>query len=170
MSTNVTQEDIAWLWVAMGNAFGHKFMSTYGERDSGVWQAVLSDLTSHDIRYGFIRMMRDISEGERKSYQAWPPNLKEFRVYCEWRKEDFGFPGASKAFDELENHFNIGVSNWSHNALSLLAKDMDPTLFHLPTPLAYKRFRELYDDFCRDYMATKYIGATCDEYTYKQLM
>ena len=73
----------------MTMAFGNKFTSVYGRADNGVWLDALADLTQRDIQEGFMKMLRD-TESVKAGDSVWPPNAKEFRVYCFRRLEDFG--------------------------------------------------------------------------------
>ena len=56
------------------------------------WYEALKDLTSDDLNYGFKKMLVTITDEERKRREAWPPNVKEFRMYCERRLQDFDLP------------------------------------------------------------------------------
>lgn len=61
------------------------------------------------------------SEQERQSKEAWPPNAKEFRLYCERRFEDYGLPPAHKAYYEIENNRWLSYPLWSHPLVCLAA-------------------------------------------------
>jgi hypothetical protein len=152
MHKSITKQDISNLWVVLTKAYGHKFINSFGETDNGVWYEALKDLSPAELAYGLKRVLTSFSESELATKQAWPPNVKEFRMHCELKLRDYGIPGSSKAFDEVENHFNYNIRNWSHPLLAEISQQLDPSLFHLPRHAAYQRFKAMYD-----YMAKKHV-------------
>lgn len=64
----------------MAEIYGHKWTSSYGERDrDGTWAKGLHDLTNDELKAGFFACLH--------SGGAWPPSLPEFRVLCRPAKE-----------------------------------------------------------------------------------
>ncbi|MDF1761025.1 MAG: hypothetical protein P1U40_10850 [Coxiellaceae bacterium] len=148
----ISRKDIAWLWVCFAGAYGRKFISSYGEKDCGVWYEALSDLTLDDLVYGLKRVLTQVTEHERKSGEAWPPNVKEFRLLCERTLEKFGLPSVGKAFDEYESGQYVQSGYWLHpvirraGQLTLKAIDSEERCER------YSVFKNIYKKLANEYM------------------
>lgn len=67
---------MARLWVRLGEIYGHKWASQYGQSRTAMdtWQRGLRDLTREEISAGLRALLtRD---------DTWPPSLPEFRQLC----------------------------------------------------------------------------------------
>ena len=152
----ITQQDIAWLWVNMTKAFGYKFINNYGDRDNGIWYTVLRDLTRADLAYGFWKVLFTVSEDELLKKKVWPPNVKEFRMFCERQFEDYGLVAVQKAFREMENSRWTVMPMWSHPlvclASSLVKDDED-----VSRGIIYERFKKIYSELADKFMCGKFI-------------
>lgn len=54
--------------------YGHKWTSSFGEKDDGTWLKGLSDVSVEQIKHGLEKI--------RVSDEGWPPSLPEFRTLC----------------------------------------------------------------------------------------
>jgi hypothetical protein len=155
--TKLTKEDLGWLWMALSDAFGNKFTNTYGSKVNNIWFHGLKHLTVADLRFGFRRMLDHISDHERESGEAWPPNLKEFRMFCEKRPEDFQLPSAGKAFREVENNYYLKNKVWSHPIVAQSAVSISERAENRAQ--AYQQFKLKYDALCEAHMHDVVMGA-----------
>jgi hypothetical protein len=62
------------LWIRLAEGWGHKFVSSAGDRPNETWTNSLADLSHEKFRKGLDRLA--------KSTDAWPPSLGEFRGWC----------------------------------------------------------------------------------------
>ncbi len=150
-SSTITDKDIAWLWVNLTKAFGYKFLRNFGEKDNGIWLEALKDLSREDLEYGFKRAIKTTTDEEREKYEAWPPNVKEFRLYCERRLKDFGLPEPHAAFEEAQNNNYMGNPFWSHPLVKMAAKQLNKS-DHYVVSTDYPVFRKIYDFLCQRFM------------------
>ncbi len=148
----ITEKDIAWLWMAMTKAYGYKFVRNYGEKDNGIWFDGLKNLTAEDLVYGFRKALSTTNEEERSKGEAWPPNLKELRMFCERRLKDFGLPTAGKAFDEIEVSRHLSNPHWSHPIVRRAMQFIDANRFDGNRYYLFREFKEVYEEFCQHYM------------------
>jgi hypothetical protein len=59
--------------------YGHRWTSSYGEKDDGTWLTGLADVTVEQIKTGLEKCRtRTIQPGR----EDWPPTLTEFRALC----------------------------------------------------------------------------------------
>jgi hypothetical protein len=58
----------------MAEIYGHKWVSSYGEKPNHAWTVGLRDIPPIDIKYGIEAII--------KSGGSWPPSLPEFIEYC----------------------------------------------------------------------------------------
>lgn len=59
--------------------YGHRWTSSYGEKDDGTWLTGLADVTVEQIKIGLEKCRtRKIQPGR----EDWPPTLTEFRGLC----------------------------------------------------------------------------------------
>ena len=67
---------MARLWVRLGEIYGHKWASQYGQSRTAMdtWQRGLRDLTREEISHGLRALMT--------REETWPPSLPEFRQLC----------------------------------------------------------------------------------------
>ncbi len=147
----ITDKDIAWLWVNLTKAFGYKFLRNFGEKDNGIWFEVLKDLTREDLEYGFKRAIRITTEEEREKFEAWPPNVKEFRMYCERRLKDFGLPQPHAAFAEAQNNNYTRSKYWSHPLVKQATKQLNKPDGCVDS-VDYPIFKKIYNFLCQRFM------------------
>ena len=83
---------ISLLWVRLTEIYGHKFISSHGEADSGTWLKGLSDKEPEDIARGLAACLQ--------REDAWPPSLPEFRELC--KKPITPFDGETKRLPKPE--------------------------------------------------------------------
>ncbi len=152
MSLTITDKDIAWLWLSLTKAFGYKFLKNFGEQDNGVWLEALKDLKREDLEYGFKRVIRLVTQEEREKYEAWPPNVKEFRMYCERRFEDFGLPRAHVAFAEAQNNERITNEFWTHPLVRVAAFQLKKKTMGSIDDENYPNFKKIYSALCYRFM------------------
>lgn len=127
------------LWVLMTDAFGHKWVSQYGETDAGgTWARGLAGLTGMDIARGMARVVASGVE--------WPPSLGGFRALCEPTPDQIGAVSIDKAFIEAcRNAHPVATRHWSHQAVFHAAVEVGlQNLFRLPEPTAKARFEREY--------------------------
>ena len=74
LSTSINEKHIERIWERMTMIFGHKWASSYGERDDGTWLVGLGELTLEQISHGLNEVL--------KSDMEWPPSLSKFRQMC----------------------------------------------------------------------------------------
>ena len=67
---------MARLWVRLGEIYGHKWASQYGQSRTAMdtWQRGLRDLTREEISHGLRALLT--------RNETWPPSLPEFRQLC----------------------------------------------------------------------------------------
>lgn len=70
----LTDRHIAKLWERMAMIYGHRWTSSYGDKDDGTWLAGLADVAPEQIGAGLEKC--------RTNGQPWPPTLPEFRAMC----------------------------------------------------------------------------------------
>ena len=58
----------------MAEIYGHKWISSYGEKPNHAWISGLRDVSPEKIKYGIESII--------KSGESWPPSLPEFIDYC----------------------------------------------------------------------------------------
>lgn len=133
---------IATLWIQLTDIYGHRFMNTYGEKDSGVWYQALNDLTEDDLRKGLTTMMRDIR------FETWPPNCTQFRHLCLSTKEPLA-PKTVEAFREVRQNMYCSSPQWSHPAIKLAIKCMGTKAAYAEDDAeAFKGFSAKYMQIC----------------------
>ncbi len=133
---------IATLWIQLTDIYGHRFMNTYGEKDSGVWYQALSDLTEDDLSKGLTLMMRDIR------FETWPPNCTQFRHLCLSTKEPLA-PKSVEAFREIRQNRYCLSPQWSHPAIKLAIKCMGTKAAYAEDDeKAYQAFLTKYTQIC----------------------
>ncbi len=109
----ISEYDIAELWINLTQAFGQRFTSSYGEQDNGVWLEMLRDFTRIELGQGFKIMLSHFKQQERERKEVWPPNVKEFYLYCCDIFKYHGLASPRAAYDEAQ--YNIsGGWHWSH--------------------------------------------------------
>lgn len=151
MSLTITDKDIAWLWVSLTKAFGYKFLKNFGEKDNGIWLEALKDLTREDLEYGFKRALKITTVEEREKFEAWPPNVKEFRMYCERRLNDFGLPEVHIAFAEVQNNNYLSNKHWSHPIVKIATRQFNKSNSYV-NDTDYPLFKKIYDSLCQRFM------------------
>jgi hypothetical protein len=78
-NVEITQRHIDLLWERMTMIYGHRWTSSYGDRDDGTWCVGLSDLTVDQVKRGITKCRDRIPENGKED---WPPTLPEFRSLC----------------------------------------------------------------------------------------
>lgn len=142
----------------MTQAYGHKFVSNFGQKDNGVWFEALRDLTRCDLSYGFFKLMRNMSVLEQTTHEAWPPNLKEFRSYCVRQYSDFGLLKPSQAFREVEDNRYSTCALWSHPLVVHVAEVVGALDHYEHLRKVNDTFIELYEFLCWRYMRGEAIA------------
>ena len=133
-------------------AFGYKFIQNFGEKDNGIWLDVLKDLTPDDLAYGFERMLKTTTKDEREKREAWPPNVKEFRMHCERRLEDFNLPAPHTAFAEAKSNSYLSTPNWTHPLIQLANQQLKKKPDHFIRNDDYGVFSKIYGSLCQRFM------------------
>ena len=82
----ITTKHIDTLWSKMARIYGHKWLTTFGERDDGTWLQGLTGLLPDELAQGLRACLTRADE--------WPPTLPEFRRVC------LGFPNQANAVDD----------------------------------------------------------------------
>lgn len=101
---------MARLWVLMTEMYGHKWVSTHGESDSGTWGKVLYDVNGQQIAQGMQACACRVGENA-----AWPPSAPEFREMCLAATSSLGIPTADRAWSEAcEASVDPTVWKFSH--------------------------------------------------------
>lgn len=143
--------DIAWLWMHMTQAYGYKFIKHYGKKDHGVWLEALSDLAFEDVVFGFKKLMKTLSAQEREHRESWPPNVKEFRLYCERNLSDYGLPTANRAFSEYEKNEWRAHAEWSHAIVAETARRFKPDP-DAHGGIWFSEFSKIYEALVKEYL------------------
>src|ERR1700712_1934726 len=109
-SSSASTKLMARLWVLMTEMYGHKWVSTHGESDSGTWGKVLYDVNGQQIAQG---MQACACRGGENA--AWPPSAPEFREMCLAGNSALGIPTADRAWSEAcEASVDPTVWKFSH--------------------------------------------------------
>lgn len=144
----------------MTRAYGHKFVSHFGNQDNGIWFEVLADLTKDDLTYGFFKSMRSLNCTELTNHESWPPNVKEFRSFCIRQLSDFGLVKPSLAFKEVENNRYITWVEWSHPIAYHAAEQVNWLGYHDNPHQLYEDFIAVYKNDCDCYMRGEKIAVS----------
>ena len=110
----IDEEDISILWENLAQTFGNKFINGFGCSDNGVWFEVLKNLTKLELHQGFKAMLNTYTQHEREKKEVWPPNAKEFNLYCEEPYKPYNIPSLLEAYNEAQRHLNNRTFSWSH--------------------------------------------------------
>jgi hypothetical protein len=74
----LSNENAAYIWLRMGQRYGHKWASQCGDNpfgpDAVEWRDTLAGMTRAQIERGFA--------ADTKRAEAWPPSSTEFRALC----------------------------------------------------------------------------------------
>lgn len=70
----LTSHHMDTLWVRMAEIYGHKWVSSFGEKPNYAWTVGLENIPPTAIKYGIEAI---INSGD-----SWPPSLPEFVDYC----------------------------------------------------------------------------------------
>lgn len=149
---SITDKDIAWLWVSLTKAFGYKFLRNFGEKDNGIWREALKDLTREDLEYGFKRAIKMTTAEEREKFEAWPPNVKEFRMFCQRRFKDFDLPEVHYAFIEAKNNNYLSKPYWSHPIIFMAKNQLNKKCEEYVEDEDYPAFSKVYSSLCQRFM------------------
>ncbi len=111
----------------------------------------MKDLSREDLEYGFKRAIRTTTAEEREKYESWPPNVKEFRMYCERRLKDFGLPETHAAFSEAKNNNYTSSQYWSHPLVKMATQQLKKSDNYVDNA-DYPVFKKIYDFLCQRFM------------------
>lgn len=114
MLSLITKRDVSELWVNMAQAFGLRFTSSFGEQDNGVWYEILRSLTRLELAQGFKSMLKSYKPNERERKEVWPPNAKEFYLFCIDAFKPYSIPSLQKAYSECQDNLSFNWQHWSH--------------------------------------------------------
>lgn len=133
---------IAKLWLQLTDIYGALFVNRFGEKDSGVWNQALSDLSEADIRHGLEAMIRDAR------FETWPPNCTQFRHLC--LKDSVNeLPSVHKAFNEARQNLNLSKPTWSHPAVKFTVKYVGVSVINSGrADVAFEAFKTGYQKVC----------------------
>jgi hypothetical protein len=106
----LTDKHMYQLWARMGRIYGHKWVSSYGEKDDGTWKRGLMDLTPMQLAHGLGKCVT-------RTDSVWPPSLPEFRAMCLPCADDLGIPTVQAAYLEACK----AARNWDTHQFSHLA-------------------------------------------------
>lgn len=125
----------------MAKMYGHKWVSTYGEKDDGnIWLATLGELTPDQLMLGLKRCAN--------SGNAWPPSAPEFKSMCKPDFAELGIPSLNEAFNLCCNQYRSPLKKpWPHPAVYWMGKNAG--WFMLGTEKAEKSlkvFKGVYED------------------------
>lgn len=122
----------------MGQLYGHRWVSSYGEVDDGTWLTGLQDVTPEQLAMG---VQHCLQRGE-----AWPPSLPEFRKRCRPRPQDLGIAHELEAYREaVKGVAPFTYHTWSHPVVYHAAQAVGSwELLHLPESKTFPRFRDAY--------------------------
>ena len=110
----IDKEDISILWENLAQTFGNKFINSFGCNDNGIWFEVLKNLTKLELEQGFKTMLNSYTQQERDKKEVWPPNAKEFNLYCQEPYKHYNMPNLLEAYHEAQCHLNNLTDAWSH--------------------------------------------------------
>lgn len=136
----------------MGEIFGHKWASQYGDRPSALWCAMLAQLTDDQVRAGIALL---VSSGE-----TWPPGLPEFRKLCVEGPVAYGLPSPDDAWSEAQ----LIARRWKrpHEVSHQVVWHALSQIGHftvLDEETLEKRFRKNYERAVSDFAAGKGLQA-----------
>lgn len=80
----LTERHIQQLWLKMTEIYGHKWTSSFGEKDQGTWLRGLQGLAPDQLAAGLGEALR--------SEDPWPPTLPQFYGMCKPRKPSYHRP------------------------------------------------------------------------------
>jgi len=117
-------------------------VNRFGEKDSGVWNQALSDLSEADIRTGLEAMIRDAR------FETWPPNCTQFRHLC-LKGSVNDLPNVHKAFIEARQNLNLSKPRWSHPAIKFTVKYVGVDVMNAGrADRAFQAFKNGYEKVC----------------------
>lgn len=139
------EELIATLWMQLADIYGARFLSQYGEKDSGVWRETLEDLKKDDFARGLKAMLRDVR------FETWPPNCTQFRHLCLKKPESNTPPSVHRAFEEARRNLLFSKPRlWSHPAVKFTVKRVGLEVVNdAHTDRAFFKFSECYEGVCK---------------------
>ncbi|MFI0474646.1 replication protein P [Halomonas sp. HMF6819] len=113
--------DVDNLFNTLGELFGSKFASQWGEYDeTGAWWAELAGLAPGQLALGLRRVREQIQDAARQNGEAWPPMPIAFAALCQPKPEDLGLPTEADAWREVSAHAHQpGQHQWSHEAVRM---------------------------------------------------
>lgn len=122
----------------MGQLYGHRWLSSYGEADDGTWLAGLQGVTPEQLAIG---VQHCVQRGE-----SWPPSMPEFRSRCRPLPQDLGIVNEIEAYREaVKGAGAITQHPWSHPVVYHAAKHVGFwSLLHWPESKTFPRFRDAY--------------------------
>lgn len=105
----LTSEIIARLWVTMTRIYGHRWTSSFGKADNGIWLAGLQKLSTGQL-------LRGVHACLARS-DPWPPTLPEFRFLCLAIPDSEAIVSRALAGDrhELAERLRRTVDSWTRD-------------------------------------------------------
>lgn len=91
--------------------YGHRWVSSFGEKDDGTWCRGLGDISVDELRHGLDACL--------KNENPWPPTLPEFRALC--RPKRFAYHQDFPKLAEKPTDRNVALAA-TQKMLALLAK------------------------------------------------
>jgi hypothetical protein len=117
----------------MAMIYGHRWVSSFGERDDGTWRDGLSGVSPQQIAHALGRCVT--------SKEPWPPSLPAFRALCYVSPAEIGLPDALGAWMIASSSSNpsrrlIGerqtlADRWQHPVIYHTARDPRIDCFNL---------------------------------------
>ena len=81
--------------------------------------------------------------------QAWPPNVREFRLCCLSEREDLRLLSAARAFQEVKNNLYCSSPDWSNAAIYWAVQEVGVKKIREGDVEAYREFSDKYESFCQ---------------------
>jgi len=122
--------------------YGHRFVSSFGEKDDGTWLSALRDLSPEQIAKGLHACINN--------YPDWPPALGQFRRLCQIVPEDLNLPSARACYKAACH------GDWFHAIVYECAYRVGVfDLSSLPESVTWPRYEDAYEQVVRDILAGK---------------
>lgn len=131
----------------MTKLYGHKWASSYGDKDDGnLWLATLGDLSAQELMIGLRKCAN--------SGEAWPPSAPEFKAMCLPDITEYGLPSTEEAYKKATQQYaSPSKKAWPHPAVYHAGKETG--WFFLGTVSekeSYPKFKRIYEAICKRVM------------------
>lgn len=153
------------MYIELGQLFGSKFTSQWGEYDDGTWLRELRHLSWRHIELGLSRLRQQVRYAAKSGDEAWPPQPVAFAGLCEPRPEDVGLPTVDAAWREACAHCHAPDGwRWSHEAVRMAGRTVGWREIHGTTAQSVrarleKRFEREYGALVNRVMAGQPLQA-----------